>query len=270
MATITMTAPDSELGRAVRDVIAAPAGDEDPRTVLLDLSAQSPNALLHDGKAWKRHGPDRILAGARDALASDADFVVRASYAFLHAVDDGAPVGDRLRPIVDAARRAEELVLTGERPACVVRLGYRYGPESRDLAAYRRAFRIGRPYWAGPQDRLQHHLHSADAARALLLAAQTAAPGTLSYATDAEPASFAAFMDHFARLVGNPRPLHIPRLAGPIVRPVVAVEHQQMVDLGVRGPAAPPLAGAAPEFPSYREGLVAVVSAWGGRPVGRG
>jgi AraC-like DNA-binding protein len=49
-------------------------------------------------------------------------------------------------------------------PACVVRVGYLYGPQSADLRAYRTAFRLGRPYWSGPAKALQYHLHQFDAA----------------------------------------------------------------------------------------------------------
>jgi nucleoside-diphosphate-sugar epimerase len=233
--------------------------------VLLNLGLQTPNTLLHDGHAWKRYSPARIVGDTRAVLADPANrdvaFIVHASYAFLRAAD-GAPVGPQLRPIVDAALEAEALVLGDARPACVLRLGYLYGPESADLKAYRLAFRIGRPYWSGPRSRLQHHLHTADAAAALLRAARGKPRGRLLYATDDRPASFAAFMDHFARLIGNPLPAHLPQFSRPLARIVVAQEHMEMVKLGVRGPAQPQLGGFRPNYPDYRAGLAQVVEAW--------
>jgi nucleoside-diphosphate-sugar epimerase len=171
-------------------------------------------------------------------------------------------VGGRLQSIVEAAIEAERMVLESGRRALVVRLGYLYGPESRDLRAYRRAFRIGRPYWAGSRTNLQYFLHIDDAARALLLAAASRPNGPVLYATDGTPASFADLMDHFANRVGRSRPLHVPSATRQLVRAVVREPHQQMVDLGAHGPASPRLPGFTPRYRNYRAGLDQVVEAW--------
>jgi nucleoside-diphosphate-sugar epimerase len=234
--------------------------------VIINLALQAPNNLLHDGRTWWRDAGAHILASTRRLLASAererAAFLVHASYAFLQGAEGGSRVGDRMRPIVEAAQSAEEMVLGYGRPACVVRLGYLYGPQSGDLRAYRRAFQLGRPYWAGPRRNLQHHLHSDDAARALLTAAQRRPRGRLTYATDGTPASFADFMDHFAHLVGRSRPLHLPAATRQLVQLVVREPHMQMVEMAVTGPAAPRLPGWRPVYPSYREGLAEVIEAW--------
>ncbi len=155
------------------------------------------------GRTPARTSSPRPGACSAAAQRDDAAFLVHASYAFLEGAEGGSSVGERMRPIVDAAREAERMVLESGQRACVVRLGYLYGPQWRDLRAYRRAFRLGRPYWAGPRRNLQHHLYCDDAARALLTAAQRRPSGRLTYASDGTPASFADFMDHFARLVGS-------------------------------------------------------------------
>ena len=150
-------------------------------------------------------------------------------------------------------------MLADKRPSCVLRLGYLYGPESEDLKAYRVAFKMARPYWAGPKRNLQHHLHTTDAAAALLEATQRRPRGRVAYAIDDKPASFASFMDHFARLCGNPLPMHIPGIARLPAHLVVAEAHMQMVELGVHGPAEPRLAGFSPSYRDYRAGLAQVV-----------
>jgi hypothetical protein len=259
-----VTAPNSELGRvmtrALRDAQPGEAG------VLFNLTLQTPNTLLHDGHDWKRYGPAQIVARTKgfldDPEHAGADFIVHASYGFLRAADQGAKVGEKLQPIVEAARAAEELVLTDPRPACVVRLGYLYGPESRNLKAYRTAFRIGRPYWAGPRKKLQHFLHTQDAARALLQAARRRPTNRVVYATDQRPVSFATFMDHFARLIGNPLPLHIPAIGRAVAHVVVAEEHMEMVQLGVEGRATPVVPGFRPAYTDFRSGLRQVVDRW--------
>jgi nucleoside-diphosphate-sugar epimerase len=261
---IIVTAPKSELGRVVTHSLP----DEQPGddTILLNLTLQTPNTLLHDGHAWKRYRASQILARTKEVLAAPehakADFIVHASYAFIRAADQGAKVGDKLQPIVEAARAAEDLVLSGARPACVVRLGYLYGPESRNLKAYRTAFRLGRPYWAGPRKKLQHFLRTADAARALLQAARRRPTDRVVYAADQRPASFAAFMDRFARLIGNPLPLHIPAIGRQVAHVVVAEEHMQMVELGVEGRATPVVPGFRPVYADFQAGLQDVVETW--------
>jgi nucleoside-diphosphate-sugar epimerase len=262
-----VTAPRSELGRAIARA-RAPKGAGHTRPVVLAIAAQPANTLLHDGRAWERLTPARLVREARNALrnarAARADFVVYASYAFLRAVENGAKAGDKLLPIAEAALEAESAILDQDIPACVVRLGYLYGPECRELRAYRLAFRIGRPYWAGPRRHLQHFLHVDDAVRSLLLAARRKPERRVVYATDERPVSFATFMDSFARLAGNPLPLHLPSVTRRLSHLVVAEEHMQMVELGVHGPAHPRLAGFHPRFADYRAGLRDVFRRWDG------
>jgi nucleoside-diphosphate-sugar epimerase len=261
---VLVTAQRSELGRVLSR--ARGAGADGGAQVVINLALQTPNTLLHDGHAWWRDPAAHIITSTRRVLAAArrdrAAFVVHASYAFLQGAEGGATVGDRMQPIVDAAQDAEEMVLDGDVPACVVRLGYLYGPAWHDLRAYRRAFRLGRPYWAGPRGALQHHLHSDDAARALLAAAQRRSPGRVTYVTDGTPAPFADFMDHFAHLVGRARPLHLPRASRRLVWAVVGEAHMEMVEMAATGRPTPRLPGWRPSFPSYREGLAAVIDAW--------
>lgn len=261
---LLVTAPRSELGRAV--VRLRGGGDDLGAPVVVNVALQVPNTLLHDGHAWWPQPSAHILSSTRRVLGAaqreNAAFLVHASYAFLEGADAGASVGRSMRPIVDAAREAERMVLESGRPACVVRLGYLYGPQWRDLRAYRRAFRLGRPYWAGPPRNLQHHVYCDDAARALLTAAQRRPSGRLTYASDGTPASFADFMDHFAHLVGRSHPLHLPAVSRPFVQLVVRAPHMEMVEMAASGPAAPQLPGWRPRVTDYREGLAEVVRTW--------
>lgn len=146
------------------------------------IAGLEPNTLLHDGHAWKDFSR-KALARTRRKLHSANGFLVHPSFAFVRRM----PEKDPLRAIAEAILECEQLVLDGPVPACVVRLGYLYGPGSRDLRAYRTAFRLGRPYWAGPRNALQYHLHQADAATALLAAARKQNAGKVFYATDGYP-----------------------------------------------------------------------------------
>jgi nucleoside-diphosphate-sugar epimerase len=265
---LVISAPGTELGRVLRREMrnaprAEPGGS---KKVLINLLAEPPNNLLHDGHRWEQYGPARIIGDTRRLLEDrghrQCDLIIHASYGFLRAMEAGATPGPRLRPIVEAALEAEEMVLADSRPSGVIRLGYLYGPGSSDLKRYRLAFRLGRPYWAGPRKALHDHIHHTDAARALLLAAAIPEKSRVTYATDGHPASFQSFMDFFARQVGNPLPIHLPRVGRAFAHLVVAEEHMQAVEMGVRGAATPQVPGFNPAFPDYRAGLTDVLQGW--------
>jgi nucleoside-diphosphate-sugar epimerase len=157
----------------------------------------------------------------------------------------------------------EQLVLSGPVPACVVRLGYLYGPDSADLRAYRCAFRIGRPYWSGPPQALQYHLHQADAVTALLRAASPGNAGKTFYATDGLPVSFTRMMDAFAHRVGRPNPLHLPLWSRPLAHLIIREEHMQQTALSMPLDAPKPSVPRwKPQFPDCRLGLDQVIAVW--------
>jgi nucleoside-diphosphate-sugar epimerase len=261
--TVSITGTRSELGRILAQQCAGSA----TRNIHINVAGQQANSLLHDGHAWK--GFERTaLAETRRALRSartgGATMLVQASFAFVHAVERGARPKDPMRALVNAILECEALALSGPVPACVVRLGYLYGPESRDLRAYRRAFRLGRPYWSGPPRALQYHLHQFDAASALLAAARPRNARKIFYATDGRPVSFMQLMDAFAHRVGRRSPLHLPALAKPFARLIIREEHMQQTALRMppRAPS-PRVPGWKPKFADYRAGLDQVVAAWG-------
>lgn len=243
---------------------------EGDASVHINLTGQQANTLLHDGHAW-RDFPRTLLAATRRALraaeAAGACRFVHASFAFVRAVEHGAELGGPLRRCVDAILESEALVLAGPLPACVVRLGYLYGPQSADLLAYRTAFRLGRPYWSGQASALQHHLHLHDAAAALRAAAGSGRAGKTCYATDGHPVSFRQFMDGFAHRVGRARPLHLPLRARLLARAFIAEEHMQQTSLPMpTPPPSPRVPGWKPRFADFESGLDQVVEAWRGEP----
>ena len=235
--------------------------------VHINLAGQRANSLLHDGRAWKGFART-ALTGTRRAMRSartdGAPMLVHASFAFVHVVERGARLKEPLRSSVDAIFECEALALSGPVPACVVRLGYPYGPESGDLRAYCTAFRLGRPYWSGPRKALQYHLHQFDAASALLAAAKTRNVGRILFATDGHAVSFTQLMDAFARRVGRRTALHLPLFSKPLAKVIIREEHMQQVALPMppRAPT-PRVPGWKPKFPDYREGLDQIIEAWG-------
>jgi nucleoside-diphosphate-sugar epimerase len=251
-----------ELGRLLTQQSTRFRGD----SVHINVSGQQANTLLHDGQAWKEFphtAPGATRRAIRAARAAGATMFVHASFAFVHAVERGAKVGEPLRSCIDAILECEALAMSTPLPVCVVRLGYLYGPQSADLSAYRKAFRLGRPYWSGPTDARQYHLHQFDAASALLAAARARNAGKTYYATDGNTVSFTQFMDAFAHRVGRPHPLHLPRLSRVLAHAIIREEHMQQTALGMppRAPF-PRVPGWKPKFPDYRKGLDQVIEAW--------
>lgn len=260
---LSITGVRSELG----GILARQPAPRAVENLHINLAGQQANTLLHDGHAWKDFA--RVaLAGTRRALrsaaADGASLLVHASFAFAHAVEHGARLKEPLRSSLEAVLEGEALVLAGPVPACVVRLGYLYGPESADLRAYRAAFRLGRPYWSGPPKALQYHLHQFDAASALFAAARPRNAGRIFYAADGLPISFRRLMDEFAHRVGRRTPLHLPLWSKRLARLIVREEHMQQTAL-----AMPPLTprprvpGWKPMYPDYQAGLDQVIEAWG-------
>jgi nucleoside-diphosphate-sugar epimerase len=251
---ISIIGRQSELGK----LLAHHAGAGPDLKLLVNLAGQQANTLLHDGHAWKDF--DKTLkAGVRRSLRADADFIVFASFAFVQRI----PPKDPLRSLAETILACEQQVLAGPVPACVVRLGYLYGPTSQDLLAYRKAFRLGRPYWAGPRTEGQFHLHHDDAVRALLLAANPRHAGKTFYATAGGAVPFMRFMDYFARGIGKRCPLHIPLLAAPVMQLIVRKEHMQQVALAMPSePPRPQLPRWKPKFADYRRGIDSLLADW--------
>jgi nucleoside-diphosphate-sugar epimerase len=259
---VSISGARSELGYVLRHL--------SPRrgsgSVHINVAAQQANTLLHDGHAWDEFGraaPAATRGAIRAARTGGATLFVHASFAFVHAVEHGAALEPPLRSCVDAILECEALALSAPLPACVVRLGYLYGPHSADLCAYRTAFRLGRPYWSGLAEARQYHLHQLDAASALLAAAKSRAAGKIYYATDGRAVSFMQFMDAFAHRVGRPKPLHLPPYSQPLARLIIRKEHMQQTALAMplRAPS-PRVPGWKPKFADYRKGLDQVIEAW--------
>lgn len=252
----------TELGAVLAQRLAL----HEAKNIHFNLAGQQANSLLHDGHAWKDF-PRKALAGTRRAIATartdKASMLVHASFAFVHAIEGGAPLAEPLRSSVEAILECETLVLSAQVPACVVRLGYLYGSNSADLRAYRTAFRIGRPYWSGPPKALQYHVHQCDAASALLAAARPQNAGEIFYATDSFPASFGRFMDAFAHRVGRARPLHLPLCLKPLATLIVRAEHMQQTALAMpQHDPTPKVPRWKPKFAHYRDGLDQVIASW--------
>jgi nucleoside-diphosphate-sugar epimerase len=258
----SITGTRFELGR----ILARRQGKGVTRHVHINVAGQQANTLLHDGHAWKDFTRTAV-AGTRRAMrtarADGATMLVHASFAFVHAVERGARLEEPLRSMVELILECEAMALAGPVPSCIVRLGYVYGPQSADLRAYRTAFDLGRPYWAGPPRARQYHVHQLDAASALLASGKPRNEGNTYYATDGNPVPFRKLMDAFAHRVGRRTTLHLPLFSKPLAKVIVREEHMQQTALSMPPHAPTPrVPGWKPHFADYREGLDQVIEAW--------
>ena len=238
--------------------------------VVLNLWPQRANSLLHDGNNWRNQ--PQFLADSTQALLEALKgrpniFLVYASYAFLYgnnlaATEEDAITAPANDPTFGTAIRAEKLVAASRIPATLLRMGYLYGPQSRDLKAYLQSFRISRPYYSGPSGRLQSYLHYEDAAMALALAAERQTKGIFNVA-DPNPASFGDFIDYFAVMSGFNKPLHIPTWAGPFAI-IIAPQQIELLNqsVAVKSDKISRALGWQPRYLNYRQGVNQILQKW--------
>lgn len=261
---------DHSSGVELRDAILAANPD-----VVVNLTPQKANTLLSDGQDWK--GFDKTLSTTTGALLTavkdtNIKLLIHTSYTFLYGNTKEATENTPLSvpgddAIFKMAIATENQVTNSQIPTCVLRMGYLYGPESEDLKLYIKSFKMGRPYFAGPDSNLGNWLHFEDAAAALVKVADESEPkGAIFNVVDGVPVSFADFIDRFAFTLGRKRPARIPMWLTPLA--LVLVVTPQQVDLlklstTVNSDSFRKQFGWSPRYVSYREGLQQTVDTWG-------
>jgi nucleoside-diphosphate-sugar epimerase len=282
--TVTGLAPDDKLAERVRatgaEAHTLDLADADRLTglltatqpdIVLHLAAQRANTLLHDGHKWR--GQETALPAETTALLralhnlksggnGNTPALIHASDAFLYGnarnADESAPLtAGALDPAFAAAIRAEQQIRAAGIPATILRLGYLYGPNYKDLAAYVKAFRLHRLYWSGPKRGLANFLRVDDAAQALALVATANPSGQTFNVVDGAPVSFANFMDYFANGYGFAHPMHVPTWSAPLARAFITEQHMKQTALvtTVNGAAFRQRFNWTPRYPTYRAGL---------------
>jgi len=246
--------------------------------IVLNLGPQRSNTLLHDGQGWRgldERLPQQTAALLQAANAAGVQYLLHGSYAFLYgSQEDGA--GDLVdettplrRPAQDslfaAAIESEKMVFGNKQfPVCILRIGYLYGPQSRDLALYETSFKHRRPYYAGPKEHRANFVHFADAARAVVMASEKQPANAIINVVDGSAVSFGTFIDTFAQTLGRKKPRRIPTWTA---RFAPNITSQQVKQLKLRAAQvdnskARQLLDWTPLYPSYREGLAQTVRVW--------
>lgn len=240
--------------------------------IVLNLTPQIANTLLHDGHNWQ--GYDKNLPLTTTALIKaladvEVKLLIHASYAFLYgnatdATEDTALNAPSEDPIFQAAIEVETQIINSDLPCCILRMGFLYGPQSQDLQKYETSFKLHRPYYAGPEDNLANFLHYEDAARALVLVAEWQPVGEIFNVVDGTPIAFANFIDTYAMKLGYSKPGHIPLFTAPVAKVIIKEPQMEILDTSttVSRDRITQKLNWKPEYASYQEGLEQTLKVW--------
>jgi nucleoside-diphosphate-sugar epimerase len=256
-------------------VVAAAEG----AAVLVHAATAVPTERKPGEADWERN--DRVrLEGARNLVAAavetGADRLLLQSVVWVARQPDGSPFDETSEPHPDRSTRS---ALASERvvreaadehgfDAVVLRGGWLYAADAahtRDIAEGLRGGRL--PVIGGGllgrRDATLSLVHVDDAARAFLAAAEREVSGSAEtfHVVDDEPVTYARFLRAFAERLDAPEPRRVPWwLARPFVGPnLVRLLTTSMPTANDR--LREPL-DWEPRYPTYREGLDAVVEAW--------
>jgi nucleoside-diphosphate-sugar epimerase len=230
-----------------------------------------PRTTLED---WKLN--DRIRREGTEALGRCAGQVGARTFLFQSIVwvanpPDGSPFDEQSPTFPDAITRsaldgegiAQEMAELHGFDTAVLRCGAFYGPESAHTRGMAQALAQRQMPIVGSGKNYWHPLHIDDAASAFVAAAEAGRSG-LWHVVDNEPVTLRDLLTSFAKQLGAQPPRRVPvwlarLLAG-----------SNAVDFVIRTTQTSNARfhdefGWSPQYPTYREGLEQVASAWGGK-----
>lgn len=180
--------------------------------VIVNAAPQEINALPLHRPDWDYYrgllntgGTALVAAAAQTGVRLIVHLSLAALYGDTHGewVDETAPVSTE-SALLAAAAHAEDALLNGPVPACVLRAGFNYGPGSQSIQALQQAL-ISRG-----SVNVGHHpaswVHTADLASAVVQVVNQPVGGEIFNVADDNPVSPAAFVDQFADSMGVNRP----------------------------------------------------------------
>lgn len=247
------------------------------RSVLKSLSAKivvhnAPQKLNHVpfvNPKW--HDLTRELIEATPAVVqasaeAGVEFMIMLSSTVVYGDLHGAVVDETHQPdhlddvMVIAALQAEQAILHGSVPACILRAGYVYGAEVDELLRLREAMLVRRPILTGDSHAYANWIHVDDLARAAVLAAQQRPAGQIFNVVDDHPASTVGFVNTFGESINVPPPGGLNWFG------LRNVAKAQVDLLGASARAsnqrAKDVLGWKPLYPTQREGIEQALLIW--------
>ena len=237
--------------------------------VLVNAAPQYINGLPLNNPDWAYY--TRLLnestaACVEAAAQTGVKFIVHTSYAFLYGDTHGSAVDENAsleagNSFFSAAASAEQMVLNGETPGCVLRAGFTYGPESASIRALQRALISGGNLHLA--DHQASWIHTDDLASAIVAAAEQQPAGEIFNIVDDAPVSPGAFVDHFAASMGlnPPGRASVPQPLKQYVIPDAV--RALLATSGVASNAkAKEKLGWSPAYASYQNGIEQTLLMW--------
>ncbi len=269
---------------------AEPAGCDLFSPESLDAPIRACDAVLHLATAIPRRPRPRLrdfalndrirTEGTQNLLAAalhcGVKRFVQQSIALLHWgegdewVDEDTPLCDH--PLFTSAIEMERLVWQSHGldglSTVILRGGWLYGPEATQARQLFGALRSGLMPMAGSGDNYWSLVHSQDMARACVAAVEARRPSQLYLVVDDEPVRVRDLFAHVARAQHRRPPRRAPDwlvglLAGRLVRELLQASFR------CQNKRLKQELGWTPSFPTYREGVEAVLRAWSQEPAGR-
>ncbi|MCY4527258.1 MAG: NAD-dependent epimerase/dehydratase family protein [Anaerolineaceae bacterium] len=239
--------------------------------VLVHAAPLAANSLLPDADqltaalASLQAGTDALLGAAAQV---EDPFLVFCSYASLYGDTQGEAVCEAHEAaggsaLHEAALAAERKVLASEVPACILRAGVLYGPESESLAALRASLLGGGGLPSGIGEGLASWLHYEDLAQAAVLGAEQRPAGSVFNVADERPATRHEFLEHFAQRMGLvlPRPGRPGALLRRLPLPGRA-RGQTVSSFAVNCDAIRAALGWSPQYAGHDSGLEQTLLTW--------
>jgi len=238
--------------------------------VAVHLLMQEVNFFPHRGLDGARQA--RLIADSTAALLeavkdTSVKFIVYLSSATVYGdthdewIDESA--GTDRSPLARAILRAEEQILRGPTPACVLRAGTIYGSHDPGMRTLGEAVRRGRSVYLGDPHSYHNWIHEADLARAIVLAAVQGPAGQVFNIVDDHPASPAEFAGYVATSLGMsaPAPLSAPAFA---LSRLSSETQRALLDSStrVKNDKAKQALGWAPRYSSFRPGIDQTLTVW--------
>jgi nucleoside-diphosphate-sugar epimerase len=241
--------------------------------VVVHLFSQAFNGFPHKGlEAAKRaqvitDSTAALLGAVQDTSVKQIIYVSDASYGDTHGewVDENTPAKGSFSKV---ARRAEEKVLAGSTPACVLRAGTVYGAHDPGMKFLGDAAQRGRSIYLGDSHAYRNWVHEADLAKAIVLAAENQVAGEVFNIADDKPALAAEFVSYVATSLGLPVPSASNPPAFALARLTSDVQREALnTSVRMKNDKAKQVLGWTPRYANYQAGIDQVLMIWRSEPV---
>lgn len=240
-------------------------------SAVVNTAPQVMNSLPPYKPDWDYN--QRLLTEGVSALVSAAaqanvKYIVHTSFTFLYGdkhsewVDEQASL-DTSDALFRAAAGAEKAVLAAETPACVLRAGYIYGPDSSVILALRDGLHGSGSLPLGDDHLIANWVHAADLAAAVGLALEKQPDGAVFNITDGHPVSPGEFADYFAEQYGVRKPGR-QRLPAVLAQIMLPAAQRALLTASAKASTdkAREVLGWQPQHISFHQGIEQALLTW--------